>query len=482
MLREQRRGCNRTPDSQLPSGMIALRIGLLVASIALAANAAEMPPAVSAALDSARANEWDKVWPLLRQQTDNERRTWLIHTLPQVVDVAPIVRRLTVETDVSVRRALILTLGGFPSEKMPDNQRRELLPLLLRWYRDDPDPGIHSAIDWLLQATGDSTKLHGFAREHAATLAMIDRELIGARTDARLWYVTRERHTMIILEGPVEFMMGAPPAEVGRKPASDSPEEPQHKVQIPRRFSLASREVTVAQFAAFLAANPRVKECFAYPDKPDRMAEVLARFSPDSECPQIAVTWYEAAAYCNWLSQRDGLPESEWVYPRDLESGMKLPANDLHRTGYRLPTEAEWEFAARAGTTSSRFFGSSETWLAEYACYSKYPPKRKMDPIDPRDPARTSLGARLKPNDFGFFDIYGNVWEWCQNRMIESGGPDVDKEDPVLVVSDDVARTRRGGAFPYGAEFMRSANRDTRNAFPQLRRDNVGFRVARTLR
>ena len=293
--------------------------------------------------------------------------------------------------------------------------------------------------------------------------------------------------TMVAIRGPVEFLMGSPDTEVGRNPASDSPDETQHTARIPRSFAISAHEITVAQFRRFLEAHPEVKERHVYPDDPARMAEVMQQFSPDSAGPQIAVTWYEAAMFCNWLSEQDGLPQSEWVYPprmEDIRHGMPMPLDYLRRTGYRLPTEAEWEYAARAGTTTSRFFGETDSLLGEYAWYSRNPPRRKSDSIDPNDPQRVSPVGRLKANPLGLFDIYGNVWEWTQSRALPypAGGLRVDVEDDVLVVSDSAGRIRRGGSFPYGAEMMRSAARGTRNGLPFQRRDNVGFRVARTLR
>ena len=138
--------------------------------------------------------------------------------------------------------------------------------------------------------------------------------------------------------------------------------------------------------------------------------------------------------FCNWLSEREGIPRSQWVYPSrmdEIRHGMRMPADYLRRTGYRLPTEAEWEYAARAGTTTSRFFGDSDSLLAEYAWYSRNPPKRKGDPVDPNDPQRTNPVGRLKPNPFGLFDVYGNVWEWTQSRVLPypAGGVHVDIED-----------------------------------------------------
>lgn len=293
--------------------------------------------------------------------------------------------------------------------------------------------------------------------------------------------------TMTVIRGPIEFRMGSPETEVGRNPAEDSPEETEHTARIPRSYAISVHEVTVAQFQQFLDANPDVKRAHAYSDDPARMDQVMRQFSPDPNGPQIAVTWYEAAMFCNWLSQLDGLPPSEWVYPPRMEeigNGMQMPYAYLSRIGYRLPTEAEWEYAARGGTTTARFFGESDAPLGEYAWYSRNPPRRKSDPVDPNDPQRTSPVGRLKPNPFGLFDVYGNVWEWTQSRVLPypTEGVHDDVEDEVRFVSDSVARIRRGGAFPYGAAMQRSAARGTVTAFPFLRRDNVGFRVARTVR
>ena len=315
-------------------------------------------------------------------------------------------------------------------------------------------------------------------------LAIVATLFVGAAVSGQL--PQTNGHTMAVVKGPVTVRMGSPADERGRLPGPDSAAEPLHTVTIPRSFAISTTEVTVAQFRRFLDTWPDAKHGYRFDDAPpDRMAQIHSRLSPDDDGPAIAVTWYEAAMYCNWLSARDGLPPSEWVYPAGvLRDGLEMPANYLQRRGYRLPTEPEWEYAARAGTTTSRFFGDSDDALGDYAWFARHPQRSKDDPVDPTDPQRTKRVGSLKPNPLGLFDIYGNVWEWTQDRVERFQTAEVaeDREDAVLRVSDRDARTRRGGSFPYGAAFQRSATRGPVTSFPNARRDNVGFRIARTVR
>lgn len=442
------------------------------------------PQQAESAIAEFKAGNTDSIWLLFRESRDNSRRSYLIHTLARAgIDSSVVIRRLERERDTSARRALILALGGYTDAKISAQQRQQLLVMLLRWYRDDRDPGIHSAIDWLLRHGHQGERARKLDWRQATVLADIEQRLAGQPARRRAWLVTKEGHTMAVVRGPVEFRAGSPATEHGRVPASDSPEEPLRRVRIPRSFAISTKEVTVSQFRRFLNANPEIKQRFVFPDNPGRMEEVLRRLSPDDDGPQIAMTWYEAAMYCNWLSKEEGLPPSEWVYPLPVANGMQMPVRYLQRRGYRLPTEAEWEYAARAGSEAARFYGSREALLDEYGWYSKNPPRSRNDSIDPADPQRTWPVGQLKPNDLGLFDVYGNVWEWVQDPLQElpaSAQVVNDGEDSVLEVLDTQSRVRRGGGFPYEAAMMRSAARGTRSAFPHLRRDNVGFRIART--
>src|SRR5437667_1413052 len=161
-----------------------------------------------------------QVWSLLRHSSDNSRRTYVIHGLARLrVNPASIIRRLEKETDVSVRRALILSLGEYTGDQLPESLRRPLISRLLRWYRDDPDPGIHGAIDWLLRYGRHGEIARKLDWQQTVALSEIDRNLAGRSAEQRAWYVTKEGQTMATVRGPIEFVMVSPEYEAGKEPA-----------------------------------------------------------------------------------------------------------------------------------------------------------------------------------------------------------------------------------------------------------------------
>jgi formylglycine-generating enzyme required for sulfatase activity len=227
--------------------------------------------------------------------------------------------------------------------------------------------------------------------------------------------------------------------------------------------ALLSVVLTAQQPPADITARP------ASPPSPNGHAFVLVRggefimgspltergrsYSRTPDSPQVAVSWYDTAPYCNWLSEQAGLPREEWVYPTDIDTdrGLELSPNYLRRAGYRLPTEAEWEHAARAGTQTSRHFGDDEGRLSRYAWYDGNTKRERAYPV-----------GQLLPNQWGLHDMLGNVWEWTFDRRQPypmDGLVKEDVEDSVLRVSNDVARTRRGGSFSYEWFTVRSAHR-----------------------
>jgi formylglycine-generating enzyme required for sulfatase activity len=422
-----------------------------------------------AAVTLIQLGDSDLAWPLLRQRKDPSVRTYLTHELARrETDSEVVLRRLEKETDVSARRALILSLGEFDGQQLTPAQRRRIGLRLLKWYRDDLDAGIHGAVDWLLRHGHKGTAARKIDWQLRRELERMDAELAALSSanlpaSGRNWFVSpNERLTLTVIRDPKPFLMGTPIFDPKERARDRNRNEYPHMVQIPRSFAIATKEVTVAQFRAFLKENPRVKH------------EYQQAKSPTDDGPIIEVNWFQAAQFCNWLSKRDNIPREEWCYP-DLEQfdyGMVLPADYLHRRGYRLPTEAEWEYACRAGSTTSRFYGSSEEMLSEYAWYAQSSNTRVF-PV-----------GQLKPNDLGLFDIYGNVMEWCQNEgdfyPVMDGKIRLDVEESDLKITRAQPRVLRGGSFFYFGRSVRSAFRDY--YAPKTGIMYVGLRPVRTIR
>jgi eukaryotic-like serine/threonine-protein kinase len=412
----------------------------------------------------------DRLWPLFRDSPDpllHSLRSYLVHRFARAgIKPELLLERYAVEPDVSARRALLLGLGEYDLGQLSSTARQQLIDRLVQTYRDDEDPGIHSAIDWLLRSRwAQADRLIQIELDpvihsaidwllrwaYAERLDQIDRELAG-KPARRHWEVTKQRHTLVVFRHPEEFMMGSPEGEPGRDPG-----ELLHRRRIPRSFALATKEVTVRQFREFQRAT----------GIDWRPAEDQ---SLDPDGPVLGVTWFMAAQYCRWLSEREEIPEDQRCYPRidAIKDGMPLPGDCLSRTGYRLPTEAEWEYACRAGTTTSRPYGGGEDLLVHYSWYDRNAGSRAM-----------RVGSR-KPNDRGLFDMLGNAWEWCHDALVEYRPGTVEDREQPGPVSATQPHVLRGGGFFSTASDLRSARRI--GLFPQVPFGQGGFRVARTWR
>ena len=383
--------------------------------------------------------QFDLVAPLLEQDRHRSTRTLLIHRIG-AGGVAPdrLAEALSRTQNPLALIGLTLSLGDYSGDKLGAAHRQELLPTLTRIYREHPHPGVHSAVDRVLRGWG-----------HAETLRGIDRLLSSGRPRGkRNWYVNGQGQTLAVFGGPVTFQMGSPQSEPGR----DSIER-QHTRQIPRTFAVSTKEVTVADYQRFRAEH-----------------EYETSNSPDPACPVLQVSWFEAAKYCRWLSEQEQIPEDQMCFPPLDEIGkdMSLEVIDLDRSGYRLPTAAEWEYTCRAGASTIRHFGVQKGMLPHYAWYN----------ANSQD--RTWPVGTLKPNDFGLFDVYGNAAEWCQNFYFA----DYPDSPTGAVVDGTGSRTShrfelRGGSYEQPPSLARSAWRDF--ATPDVPSFEFGFRLARTL-
>jgi formylglycine-generating enzyme required for sulfatase activity len=409
----------------------------------------------AAALALARLGVADPLWSLLKSSPYPEVRSRLIHRLcPASVRAHDLVERLLAEkAAASVRAALVLALGEYGRDQFPAGLREErLVPFLLEKYKDDPDPGVHGAIDWLLRhgKEGPIDRPLDWSPLAGNGLEKIDRELKRRDPDGkRGWYVNGQGQTFTVIESGEAFLMGSPRGEADRHP-----DEEQHGRVIGRRYAISTKPVTVAQFKRFRKAH-----------------HYTQRYSPEPNGPIISVPWYEAARYCNWLSEQEGIAKDQWCYPDKIAAGMKPLPDHLKRTGYRLPTEAEWEYACRAGALTSRHYGSSVDLLPRYAWYLH----NSQD--------RTWPVGQKRPNDLGLFDTHGNVSTWCQESSwaypagtLEK--PVRDKEDGRAVREEEV-RVYRNGSCVDPAVNVRSAYRSSLQ--PAREFYSLGLRVARTV-
>jgi eukaryotic-like serine/threonine-protein kinase len=415
----------------------------------------------NAAVALLRLGRSEMAWPLLKHTPDPRVRSYLIHRVaPLGAEPDPLGKRLDEESDVTVRRALILSLGEFDEKQWPAAVRQTMLEKLQGIYRAEADPGLHAAAEWLLRTWQQASWLKQLNNQwmndaalRAKVLSDVQQELRKTRGKAPTvnpqWYVNGQGQTMVIIPGPMEFVMGSPATEATRQE-----NETQNKVRIGRTFALAAKTVTFDQFRQF-----------------DQNVKLPDKFTRAGDLPIVGTKWFNAAAYCNWLTKEEGLADEQCCYQTDAKGNVtRLKTNYLSLSGYRLPTEAEMEYATRAGATASRFYGETEELLSKYAWYMNNS-NEQVWPV-----------GRLKPNDLGLFDMLGNVFTWCQEsyKPYPSGQVGVvleDKED-VLTIGN-ANRVLRGGSFHNLPSLLRSANRYV--LVPTNQVDNVGFRVARTI-
>lgn len=232
-----------------------------------------------------------------------------------------------------------------------------------------------------------------------------------------------------------KFLMGSPESESKRQTI----EGPQHEVTISRPFYMGSREVTVGQFRTFVKDSG-----YVIPLGVSGIRDTAANWenpgwTQGDEFPVSCVSWEDARAFCDWLSKKEGKK-------------------------YRLPTEAEWEYCCRAGTTTAYSCGDSTKVLPDYAWTGK---QRMPQPV----------GGR-KANPWGLYDMHGNIAEWVADRTAGKGYSAQAETDPLDNATDAEWYIGRGGSWSHSTDNFRSACRITsRQAPPQGRFTWSGFRV-----
>jgi formylglycine-generating enzyme required for sulfatase activity len=244
------------------------------------------------------------------------------------------------------------------------------------------------------------------------------------------------------------FLMGSPDDD--KEAYGD--EKPQHRVRISKSFYLGVYEVTQAQYEAVMGNNPS-------DFSPNGSGKDKVAGQSSGQHPVENVSWLDAVTFCNKLSEKEGRKP---FYEID---GKDVRILDWNGPGYRLPTEAEWEYACRgnASTPTRYSFGDDAAELGEYGWFGG------------NSESRTHPVGEKKPNGFGLHDMHGNVWEWCwdwygEGYYKQSSAADPTGSEPAS------ARVYRGGGWYFLPRSCRSANR-FRNA-PVIRNSYLGFRLA----
>lgn len=296
--------------------------------------------------------------------------------------------------------------------------------------------------------------------------ALLLSTLIGAWGCAGAGTASLEDNGFVLIPAGT-FLMGSPVDEPGRKP-----DELQHQVTITRAFYLGRCEVTVAEFRRFVAATGYVTEVEKAGGGNAHDAKAVWKHTPGTSWkkpgyagpfaqtdlhPVVHVSHLDALAYCDWLNK--ATPESGWIYG--------------------LPTEAEWEYACRAGTTTRYWWGNDPDTTGKVvnagdqalkAVHPDWP--RPILPMNDRHAYPAPVGS-YRQNAFGLHDMLGNVWELCATRHgAYPKGPSSDPGDLGSQESYDV----RGGGWSNEPADLRCA---ARNADPpKFGHSNLGFRVA----
>jgi formylglycine-generating enzyme required for sulfatase activity len=273
--------------------------------------------------------------------------------------------------------------------------------------------------------------------------------------------------TMELVRIPAgRFQMGSPPSEKDRLSNED-----QHDVEITRDFYLGKYEVTCGQFRAFVKDTGYRTEpetdgqgAWGYDEDTGKMEGrkpkytwKLTGFAQTDEHPVVNVTWNDADAFCRWLAQRTG-------------------------KAVRLPTEAEWEYACRAGSATRFYSGEDAETLVKVANVGDGTAKKKFQAWESTIASEdgyvfASPVGQFQANRFGLYDMHGNAWEWCQDWY----GPysDLSAKDPVREepVKDKPGRVIRGGGW--GKRTPRICSAARRNGGVPASRDiDLGFRVS----
>lgn len=368
---------------------------------------------------------------------DPIQRTVFIDTLSDwhedMVALARVANRID---DGPLRTGLCLGVGRIPSEELTIEEKQIWQAILSDWYQNQPDAGTHSAAGWALRNWQASFPQLETAK--GTTAKTID------------WCVNSIDLTMLKVPAGTFVRSDFRPQTFASDGTSHE-EIVEQRVTLTRSFLLSDRLISRSQFQQFID-DPHCPE----EEKPSSWVGAHVGFSVSGEHPIQEVSWYDAVMFCNWLSRRESFSP---CYQRNGSRWSLLADAD----GYRLPTEAEWEYACRAGSATRYTFGDDASFLHDYAVFHSN---------------TTEISGSKLPNGWGFFDVHGNLDEWCHDGYAPFGS-EAALSDPVG--PDQVPKRVLRGSGAFTTTYLGHLTSSARKSDPPNARYPItGFRVART--
>jgi serine/threonine protein kinase/formylglycine-generating enzyme required for sulfatase activity len=376
----------------------------------------------------------------LREFWGRSVRTALIEGATRAVDPRMLVQWLQAESSPSMQAAYLEILGGIPLTAM-DASSQSYLAARAR------DLAQHSA----------EVRLSNTARWCCSMwqLPIATLPIDQPRDPSRNWFTNSLGQQFAVIDVPEQVECG----KLGLN---------RMWKKVDRRIAIATTETTGAVFETFLA-DPKVQAWV----RQDPRRRAIDADSPED--PQRKISWNLAVRFCQWLNEREGIPEDQWCYLKVWEpapNAFEFASNYLQRTGYRLPTYAEWKHVCAGATDEAWHFGSDAAMISFYEWTMPHSNNQRQS------------AARKRPNAWGVFDIAGSLSEWCDDvsdqPLREAWRPfNLDNGNRMKEVSKDDYLVLAGGRFKSPADLATTDSMGLES--PNYLSVSTGFRVARTL-
>ena len=414
----------------------------------------------TAAAALARMHDHESMVSIFSDRENPESFTQFVHSHRKLgVDASMIyygLENATTRNDKRAQYGLLLSLGEFTFEEVPDPLQSQVLNRLKESYKNEPNAAVHAASGWLLREWGFRKDADSIDKQPLALESSGDREWFRQAVDVPD-DETPFCFTMVKVPAG-EYSMGSPNEEIRHQV-----DERLHEVSIGHRLAVADSEATYALFQIYTNSKDQLP-----PEHPNsQFMDELSR-SPNN-LPMNYINWFEVARFCRWLTTRCGMSEEDQCFRRwstNDDEFRKPPLYwpvDPKRNGFRLLTEAEWEYVCRAGAKTAFSLGSDVSYVQKYGWF------------EGNSNGKVQEVRMLRPNAFGLFDMGGNVFEWC----FDTYQAELEKAADPITSKPGERRVMRGGSIQYSQLHARCAQRARYPADGEIH--SIGFRLARTL-